>query len=132
MGSCLFWTIHVKDEGSTHVIVYRKPAHTDQYLNFHSNHHLEHKRSVVRTLLNRAQHLIMTTEGEKEETDDYQDWMFKIGETSRTLGTRLKDHSNLKACRPTLSAVGEHRANHQHVIDQDMIISIEENFWKPR
>ena len=42
-----------------------------------------------------------------------------IGETSRNLGPRLKEHSNLKAC--TISAVGEHCANHQHVFDRDNV-----------
>ena len=53
-----------------------------------------------------------------------------IGETSRNLGTRLKKHFNLKAC--TLSAVGEHRANHQHVFDHDnvRVIAREDNFWR--
>lgn len=49
--------------------VYRKPTHTDQYLNFHSHHPLNQKLGVVRTLLHRC-NTIVNTEAAKEEERD--------------------------------------------------------------
>jgi hypothetical protein len=89
--------INLQDDSSIQVSIYRKPTHTDQYLNFNSNHHLEHKRSVVRTLLNRADTLVTTpSEQNKEKThvrtvlksNGYPGWIFK---TPREKNTQAKD-----------------------------------------
>ena len=47
------------DNGSISILVYRKSTHTDQYLNFHSNHQVSAvKESVVSALFTRAGNII--------------------------------------------------------------------------
>ena len=58
-----------QDDGSLRIKVYRKPTHTDQYLNWESNHPLEHKMSVVRTLFHRANTVPSHPEDTKAELE---------------------------------------------------------------
>ena len=50
------------------VDIYRKPTHTDRYLNFHSHHYRKHKISTAEILLHRALNLPNTQVGKTRET----------------------------------------------------------------
>ena len=56
------------EDGDLKLQICRKPTHTDQYLNFNSHHPIEHKLSVVRTLLDRSESLV-TDKDDKERED---------------------------------------------------------------
>ena len=49
--------------------VFRKPTHTDRYLDFNSHHDLKHKISSARTLIHRAQTLPNTHTGKQDEVN---------------------------------------------------------------
>ena len=55
------------DDGSIRLQIYRKKTHTDQYLMFDSHHPLQHKLSVVRTLLSRSDEIVTNEEDRKTE-----------------------------------------------------------------
>ena len=115
-----FWTrVKINDDATTSVEIYQKSTHTDQYLNFQSNHHLEHKRSVVRTLLNRAHNLITMPEDQASECkhvkavlkdNAYKPWAFrlprpKVKESSKDANSGFSAKSPV--CIPYVSGVSE-------------------------
>ena len=51
-----------RNNGTITTTVYRKPTHTDRYLDYNSHHDKQHKISVATTLLQRAQQIPSTTE----------------------------------------------------------------------
>ena len=67
-------TMVTRNNGSLNVNVYRKPTHTDRYLDYNSHHDKQHKISTARTLLHRAAHLPNTNEGKQQEQDRVQFW----------------------------------------------------------
>ena len=56
-------------DGSLSISVYRKPMHTDQYLQWDSHHHLSAKFSVIQTLSHRAQTVCSNPELLQKEKD---------------------------------------------------------------
>ena len=54
------------------VNVYRKPTHTDRYLDFYSHHNRQHKVSTASSLLHRALNLPNSSEGKKRELNYVQ------------------------------------------------------------
>ena len=57
----------ISPDGLIKTKVFRKETHTDQYLNFMSNHPLEHKRGVVHTLLQRTEAIVSNPKDLEEE-----------------------------------------------------------------
>ena len=70
-GSIPFLDTIVKPEvdGSLSITVYRKPTHTDQYLQCDSHHHLSAKFSVIQTLSHRASTVWSNPELLQQEKD---------------------------------------------------------------
>ena len=79
----------INEDGSIITQVYRKETHADQYLNFQSNHPLEHKRGAVKTLAYRARTVVSEREDRRKELEHltgamkcngYQNWVYGIWE----------------------------------------------------
>ncbi|XP_078367676.1 uncharacterized protein LOC144651609 [Oculina patagonica] len=62
-------TLISRDNNKLNIDVYRKPTHTDRYLDFNSHHDREHKISTAATLLHRALKLPNSESGKAHEID---------------------------------------------------------------
>ena len=62
-------TVITRENGKLNINVYRKPTHTDKYLDYNSHHQHKHKTSTAKTLIRRALTLPSTEEGRNNELD---------------------------------------------------------------
>ena len=111
--------VNINEDGSAHVTVYRKSTHREQYLNFSSNHHLQQKRSVVRTLMRRGEVMVTRPDCRRKEmahvqdalkTNGYKQWMFKVPrpkqqQSTTPTGTRPKTNVGLSSMQGTSEAL---------------------------
>ena len=56
----LYFNMHIQNAASMERTIFRKPTHTDKYINFLSHYPIVHKRSVMRTLKVRANQYFIT------------------------------------------------------------------------
>ena len=93
------------EDGSLKIDIYRKSTHTDQYLHFTSNHPIQHKMIVVRTLLHRAQHVVTDDEDRTKEVEHvkqalakcgYPEWMLREKDSNQA-----QDHDTTQEESPT-------------------------------
>ena len=57
----------IRSNGKIKVDMYRKQTHTDKYLHHDSHHPLQHKLSVLNTLLDRAEKIPSSNKGKRRE-----------------------------------------------------------------
>ena len=110
--SCLDISITREDHaGTLDTNIYRKPTHSERYLNFKSEHLLEHKFAVVNTLTNRANSLIRDENKQQMELKRIQNVLTLNGYPNRPLNRKLKIKSD-----PLFDTPATHNAVETHGI----------------
>ncbi|KAJ8933568.1 hypothetical protein NQ318_019489 [Aromia moschata] len=92
--------------------VYRKKTHTDRYLNATSHNHPQQKRSLIKTLVHRAETIICDDESRPEELQQIKEALTKNGYNEkdidtvcRTQRTKVEQQPTTYACLPYVSGV---------------------------
>ena len=104
--SFLYISITRNHTGSLDTNIYRKPTHSERYLNFKSKHPLEHKSAVVNALTHRADSLIRDENKKRMKLKHIQNVLTLNGYPNWLLNGKLKIKSDpLFAAPATRNAV---------------------------
>ncbi len=119
------------DNGSIETDVYRKRTHTDQILNYNSNHPTQHKVSCLKTLLNRIDTHCSTTESKKKELDYLYDTFrknnypkhfidsdYKRRQQNRTQDTSTEENNERPIRRITLPYINKISETTARILDK--------------
>ena len=82
--------VHVLPDKSTKVTIYRKATHTDQYLDYNSNHHIKQKLGIYRTFEHRVDELITTDDDKNKEIKHVRKALRRCGHPTWTLKSKKK------------------------------------------
>ena len=86
--------------GTLDTNIYRKPTHSERYLNFKSEHPLEHKSAVVNALTHRANSLIRDENKKRMELKHIQNVLILNGYPNWLLNRILKIKSDPPSATP--------------------------------
>ena len=142
-GSIPFLDTTVKPEeiGSLSITVYRKPTHTDQYLQWDSHHNLSAKFSVINTLSHRAKTVCSNPELLKQEKEHlrkaliqckYPKWALdKVEKRLNRSSSEAIDGVNSQGANSTPAATREVRGKGHIVIPytQGLCESLKKDLW---
>ena len=100
--------------------MYRKPTHTDRYLDFFSCHPLCHKRSLAYSLVKRANNIPSTNKGRQEKTQRVKA-VLRDNNCPMTFNRKLREGVNQTTRREQLQwlcsaavCTGRFRENRSH------------------
>ena len=88
--------VHVLQDKSTKITIYRKATHTDQYLDFRSNHHIKQKIGIISTFEHRIQELITTEEDKKVEQKHVKKALKRCGHPNWSLNRKKKPKNKIE------------------------------------
>lgn len=106
--------VTVKNDQTLKTTVYRKPTHTDHYLQFDSNHPLVHKVGVIQSLFHRANTIISDTEEKDQEIAHiksalgdcgYPDWAYQKVTNSQRHKQTIRSATNTCTVNKTIPYV---------------------------
>ena len=88
--SFLATLVHVLPDNSTKITIYRKATHTDQYLDFQSNHHLKQKIGIISTFEHSIEKLVTKEEDKKNEIKHVKKALKRCGHPKWSLNRKKK------------------------------------------
>ena len=91
--------VHVLPSGTTKITIYRKATHTDQYLDFQSNHHIKQKIGIINTFKHRIEELVTEEEDKAKELKHVKKALKRCGHPNWSLNRRKRQEDREKVER---------------------------------
>ncbi len=89
--------VHVLPNKSTKITIYRKATHTDQYLDFNSNHHIKQKIGIINTFEHRINELVTEEEDKQKELRHVKKALKRCGHPNWSLNRDKRKQKKKKA-----------------------------------
>ena len=86
--------VHILPDGETKITIYRKATHTDQYLDFQSNHHVKQKIGIISTFKHRIEKLISKDEDKQLELTHVKKALKRCGHPNWALNRKKRTKNN--------------------------------------